>query len=145
MARDATHLDGTRDDLRRFTRDHHVSYDVVEEPAAKAGAPPTFEVRLFASQGDHRLGAPMCPQCVDLKRELQSFASTLVETVDAAPWADVMESPPVLYSSGKSQGPDQVSVSLHVLGKRPKQARRGSDEHLHALENGLRKLGVSTK
>lgn len=140
-----TRVDHPREDLRQFARDHHVCYEVAEDPPAKKEAARSFEVRLFATHGDEPLEAPLCPRCVEVSRALKSFASAVVASVDAGGWAEIRESSPVLYASTDPRGPDEVSLSLHVLGGRRDERAAASDEHLHAVEEALKRLGIGRR
>ncbi len=134
---------GELDDLPRFAREHHLSYDVEEEsPAADAQEAATFEVRLFATHGEDRLEAPTCPRCVELTTTLREFATRVVTALDATSWAEILEPAPVLYTAANQHGPDEVSVVLRVLDERadaPGEGRVGT------LEHHLKSLGIERR
>ncbi len=131
-------------DLQRFAREHHVSYDVVEDAQPAAGQQGrAFELRLFATHGEDKLEAPLCPRSTELARELQSFASGIVASVDGAGWAEIMEPPPVVYAAASQRGPAEVSLALHVLGD-PNESG-AADGHVRTLEQNLKALGISRR
>jgi len=126
------------EELRRFAREHHVSYCIEREaPAAREHLGSTFEVQLFATHGEDRLEAPACPRCVELTRELTSFASELLALADAGERAEILPPTPVIYASTDPQGPDEVSLVLRVMAE-----RAAPDGHLRRIEDGLKALGI---
>ncbi len=136
---------GGGEEFRRFAREHRVRYDVEAEPpprVARGGR--TFEVRLFATHGDDKLEAPGCPSCVELARDLRSFATQVVTAVEGADWAEVMEPAPVIYASTDQKGPDEVSIVLHVLGERPDDTP-DTDPRVRRIEDHLKAVGAARR
>jgi hypothetical protein len=138
-------LDGG--ELGLFAREHHVHYELETEARATAGpGGATFDVRLFASHGEDKLEAPGCPRCLELGRELRSFAERALVHGDAVAWTEIIQTPAVLYASTEPRGPDEVSVTVRVLGEAAphEEGERGAgaDPHLREIQERLRAIGV---
>ncbi len=123
---DAPGLEG----LGRFVRDHHVHYEVEPEEVVRGDRREVvgFEVRLFATHGESRLEAPACPRCVDLIRELRSFAEQVVSSGRSALEADVVPQPSALYQSTEVPGADEVAVAVRLRCDALRHPRDGSGE-----------------
>jgi hypothetical protein len=131
---------------REFVRAHHVHYEV--EPEA-VDAPDRREVtgwrvRLYATHGEEKLEDPACARCVELRRELQGFAQTLVPP-DAEDRAEVVTgATPRIYRSTEVPDADEVHVTLRVLCGTPEHRRGGAREErcLRPIADRLAALGV---
>ena len=135
-----------REELARFAREHHVHYDVEPDTAGRQREVVGYEVRLFAVHAEPKLEAPACPRCVELLRELRSFAERLVSP-GAAEWTEfVPEAAPALYESKEVSGGDEVALTFRVHGAPPgrRAARRaaGGDPHLEEIRGRLKAVGV---
>jgi hypothetical protein len=135
-----------RDALRRFTREHHVHYEVEPEEAAAEGRREVtgFGVRLFATHGDSKLEAPQCPRCVALREELRSFALRLIAGADGDRAELVPATASKIYRSTEVPGADEVAVRLHVRCTAPEHRapEGGEDRCLGAVRERLEALGV---
>ncbi len=102
--------------LREFATQHRLHYDVQPEflGAGPDREPVGFAVRLFARHERSRLRSPACARCVELSRELASFAEQLVSEADLAARAELVPGGPVLYESPEERTLDEVELTLRV-------------------------------
>jgi hypothetical protein len=132
--------------LQRFARDHHVHYEVEPEAVVEGERREVvgFEVRLFATHGESKLEAPSCPRCVELQKELRSFAEELVASGAARGRAEIAPETPALYASTEVPGADEVTVSVRVRCEAPehRSGGTGEDRCLGELRERLGALGV---
>ncbi|BDG05207.1 hypothetical protein [Anaeromyxobacter oryzae] len=132
--------------LGRFAREHHVHYEVEPEEVVERDRREVvgFEVRLFATHGESKLEAPACPRCVELLRELRSFAEQLVASGDAASRAEIVPRPSALYQSTEVPGADEVAVAVRVRCDAAEHRREGvaEDPCLGGLRSRLDSLHV---
>jgi hypothetical protein len=132
--------------LQRFARDHHVHYEVEPEAVDDGDKREVvgFEVRLFATHGEARLEAPTCPRCVELQRELRSFAEKVVASGDAAGRAEIAPAAPALYASTEVPDADEVTVAVRVRCDAPehRSGGTGEDRCLGEIRERLGALGV---
>jgi hypothetical protein len=137
-----------RDALGRFAREHHVHYEVEPEVVeGKERELVAVDVRLFATHEKSKLEAPACPTCVELLRELQSFAEQLVRSGDAASRTEIVPASPVLYQSPEEPDADEVALTVRVRCTSPEHRRPGADEDrcLGELRERLHAAGVSRR
>lgn len=135
---------GSRQALEQFVRDHHVHYDVETREASAAGSAHVvgFDLRLLATHGESKLEAPACPRCVELLRELRSFAERLASDAGTSSWAEIIPEPAVLYQSSEVRGADEVALTLRVLRDADARGAPLDDPRLAAIRQRLESLGV---
>ncbi len=134
-------------EMRQFARDHHVHYEVEPEEIHDRGGRRdvvAYRVKLFATHGESRLEAPGCPRCVELSRELRSFAERLVGSADAAGRTEILPPPAALYQSMEVPGADEVALTARVRCDAPdhRPGGAGEDPCLGELRERLRGIGV---
>jgi hypothetical protein len=106
-------------ELGRFARDHHVHYEVEPEAAADQGDEVVgFQVRLFATHGEQRVEPPACPRCVELLRDLRSFAEQVI-AAGAAGRAEIAPSVPATYQSTECPGRTRCRSRCGCTAMRP--------------------------
>jgi hypothetical protein len=129
--------------LGRFVREHHVHFEVAPELVTDGEEPEVvgFQVRLFATHGESKLERPGCPRCVELAKELRSFAEQLV-VGDLAERTDFVPQSPALYQSTEVPDADEIALALRVRCNAPEHRRAGDDHCIVALRDRLHELGV---
>jgi hypothetical protein len=134
-----------RETLGQFARERHVHYEL--EPEVVEGEKREvvgFQVRLFAAHGKSEPATPMCPSCVELRRELQSFAERLVGSGEAAGRTEIIPMPSTLYESAEDRDEDEVALTVRVHCEAPEHRRPGAGEELclSDVRHRLEALGV---
>ena len=136
-------------DLQQFASEHHVHYDVQPEfvGAGDDREPVGFEIRLFARHGGGRLGAPGCPACVELGRELASFAEQLVSGGEIASRTELVPGTPALYESTEERNVDEVELTVRVrcATSEHRRDRAGEDPCTRELRDRLAAAGVERR
>ncbi len=129
--------------LGRFAREHHVHYEVEREEASDARKTELvgFAVRLFATHGEQKVEPPTCPRCLELVRELSSFAQDVLASGDTAARAEIAPATPAVYQSTEVPGANEVSVAVRVHCHAPEH-RGGEDRCIGDLRQRLEALGV---
>ncbi len=138
-------MSGERGDLERFAREYQVHYEVQPEfvDAGDAREVVASDVRIFAAHQGERLGTPGCPKCVELTRDLESFAERLVADGELARRAEIVPAEPVLYESPEDRGTDEVSLTLRVRCESPEHRRAsGEDPCAREVRDRLAAVGV---
>jgi hypothetical protein len=133
-----------REPLERFAREHHVHYEVEPEVVVEGERREVVgvQLRLFATHGESKLEAPACPRCVDLLRDLRSFADRIVRWGDEADRIEIAPASPALYASTEVPGADEVALAVRVRCDTPEQRRAGDDRCVAELRERLREVGV---
>lgn len=117
--------------LGQFARERHVHYDVEREVIeGEQREVVGFRVRLFAAHGKSGPGTPMCPKCIELLRELQSFVERLVRTSEVASRTEIVPATPTLYESAEDRTEDEVALTVHVRCQSPEHRQPGAGEDL---------------
>jgi hypothetical protein len=133
-----------REPLERFAREHHVHYEVEPEVVVEGERREVVgvQLRLFATHGESKLEAPACPRCVDLLRDLRSFADRIVRWGDEADRIEIAPASPALYASTEVPGADEVALAVRVRCDTPEQRRASDDRCVAELRERLREVGV---
>lgn len=136
-----------RSQLHEFVRQHHVHYEVEPEEVAGGGHRELVGVRLklLATHERARLGAPGCPACVDLLRELGSFAERVVGEAGVAERAETIPATNKLYQSSEDRNADEVALTIRVRCDAPehRQPGAGQDRCLAAVTDRLAEVGAT--
>jgi hypothetical protein len=139
-------VSGDREALGRFAREHHVHYELEpEEVTGERRELVAVDVRLFAAHASSKLKTPACPECVDLLRELRSFAEQVVRSGDEASRTEVLPAAsPALYQSTEDPGVDEVALTLRVRCDAPEHRRpeAGEERCLGEIRRRLDAVGV---
>jgi hypothetical protein len=133
------------EELGRFVREHHVHYEVEPETtgAAEGREVVAFDIRLFATHGEGKLEAPACPRCVELTRELRSFAEEVVRSGEDADRTEILLGAPALYQSTEVPDADEVAVTVRVRCGAPEHRKaEGDDPCLGGIRERLAASGV---
>lgn len=134
------------DALQTFAREHHVHFEVEPEEVIEGERREVvgFDVRLFATHGESKLEAPACPRCVELLKELRSFAERVVGPGDTAERAEIAPPAPRVYQSTEVSGADEVELTVRVQCHAPQHraAGKGEDPCLGELRERLHAIGV---
>jgi hypothetical protein len=136
-----------RTELHAFVRQHHVHYEV--EPEEVADGPRRelvgVRLRLLATHARERLDAPGCPACVDLLRELGSFAERVVGEAGVADRAETIPATRKLYQSSEDRNADEVALTIRVRCDAPehRQPGAGQDRCLAAVTDRLSAVGAT--
>ncbi len=138
-----------RTGLHEFVRRHHVHYEVEPEEVSQGGQRELVGVRLrlLATHERARLDAPGCPACVDLLRELGSFADRVVGEAGIAERAETIPATRKLYQSSEDRSADEVALTIRVRCDAPehRQPGAGEDRCLAGVRERLRELGVERR
>ncbi len=133
--------------LRDFARAHHVHYEVEPEEVTDRSHRELVGVRLrlLATHERARLDAPGCPACVDLLRELSSFADRVVGEAGVAERAETIPATRKLYQSSEDRNADEVALTIRVRCEAPEQRQPGAgqDRCLAAVTDRLAEVGAT--
>ncbi len=133
--------------LHDFVRQHHVHYEVEPEEVSEGPHRELVGVRLrlLATHERARLDAPGCPTCVDLLRELSSFADRVVGEAGLADRAETIPATRKLYQSAVDRNADEVALTIRVRCDQPEHRRPGAGEDrcLAAVRDRLAEVGVA--
>jgi hypothetical protein len=135
-----------RESLGRFAHDRHVHYEVASEevPAGEAAGVTGFQVRLFATPGEAKLGEPASEKSAELTGELRSFAERLLCTGESAHRAEILgTAAPALYQSTEDKDADEVAVTVRFRCESPDHAKgKGEDLCIGEIRRRLDAVGV---
>ncbi len=133
--------------LHEFVREHHVHYELEPEEVADGGHRELVGVRLRLLARHERawLDAPGCPACVDLLRELGSFADRVVGEAGIAERAETIPATRKLYQSSEDRSADEVALTIRVRCDAPehRQPGAGQDRCLAAVTDRLAEVGAT--
>ncbi|HEX9052246.1 MAG TPA: hypothetical protein VF841_17085 [Anaeromyxobacter sp.] len=133
--------------LHEFVRRHHVHYGVEREEVADGRRRELVAVRLrlLATHERARLDAPGCPACVELLRELGSFADRVVGAAGLAERAETLPAPRKLYQASGDRNADEVALTIRVRCDAPEHRRAGAGEDrcVAAVRDRLAEVGVA--
>jgi hypothetical protein len=135
-----------RESLGRFARDRHVHYEVAPEEveAGEAAGVTGFQVRLFATAAEAKLGPPASDESAALTGELRSFAERLLCAGEAAQRAEVVATAaPAVYQSTEDKDADEVAVTVRFRCESRAHAKaKGEDVCIGEIRRRLDAVGV---
>jgi hypothetical protein len=130
-----------------FVRAHHVHYEVQPEEVGEGSRRELVGVRLrlLAAHERGKLEAPGCPACVELLRDMRSFADRLAAEAGLGDRAEVIPASRKLYQSAEDRDVDEVAVTLRIRCDAPEDRRPGAGQErcLAGLQQRLAELGAS--
>jgi hypothetical protein len=134
-------------DLRDFARKCHLHYEVEREESIEGSRRELVGVRLrlLARHERGKLTVPACPACVELLRELSSFAKRVASDAGVGDRAETIPLTGKLYQSSDDKDADEVALTLRVHCDAPDQRQPGAGEERcwGALRERLAELGVA--
>ncbi len=104
-------------------------------------------IRLLATHARGALGAPGCPECLQLLGDLQSFADRVVAEAGVAERSETIPAPRKLYQSSEERNADEVALTLrvHCVAPEHRQPGAGEDRCLAGVRERLRELGAEQR
>ncbi len=137
-----------RSALVDFVRSHHVHYEVEREEVAEGQRRELvgLRLRLLATHEREHLGAPGCPSCVELLRELTAFADRVVGEAGLAERAETIPATRKLYQASGDRNADEVALTIRVRCEAPEDRRPGAageERCLAAVRDRLADVGVA--
>jgi hypothetical protein len=134
--------------LGRFARERHVHYEVEPEEVVEGERrePVGYQVRLFATHSDEKLGLPSCERCVELLRDLRAFAEGVIAEGDVARRTEIVPASPALYQSPEDSDADEVALTLRLRCSSPEhREEKGEDRCLGELRQRLDAAGAARR
>ncbi len=136
-----------RTQLHEFVRQHHVHWEIEPEEVADGDRRELVGVRLrlLARHERARLDAPGCPACVDLLKELSSFADRVVGAAGVAERAETIPATRKLYQASEDRNADEVALTIRVRCEIPEHRRPGAGQErcLAAVADRLAEVGAT--